>query len=446
MKAIRVFLSIGLFIAAALTGCGLDGGASSGLSLGGSGNVQPAGDTIEIVGAGIKGPLAFADTKVFVLDPSFPEFYDSSSPVATAMTDQYAQIAGLAVPRNIKLPFVLTIGGEQAIDLNTGKAPVVPTLITVITKEMLRGKRPVYATPLTTLAFHMARHASGTGTDTDTFLRHLTAAAAQAAAAFAIDDQHPIHVFSSPLVINSASDTLAEQEEAVYHRAAVEAFSAKVYELSKGKGYGLRANYYADRNLTQAVLERVDPRVNFNWGINSPGTGVPADGFSVRWTGLIESAYSEDYTFYASMDDGVRLWVGGQLLIDQWFDRNEAEYTGTMRLVAGEKYPIVLEYYDNTGLAVSRLLWESASQPKTVIPQESLYAVSDPGLLESITADSVIDRLALDLQSDARMDDAANGTPIGGIDPRFVQADPMKLSIPNTSAFKQYTGNRRRQA
>jgi hypothetical protein len=83
-------------------------------------------------------------------------------------------------------------------------------------------------------------------------------------------------------------------------------------------GTGLTGTYFSDEDLTTPVLTRTDPTINFNWSTGSPDPIVPADGFSARWTGRVKAQYSENYTFTFKADDGVRLWVNGQLLIDQW--------------------------------------------------------------------------------------------------------------------------------
>ena len=65
---------------------------------------------------------------------------------------------------------------------------------------------------------------------------------------------------------------------------------------------------------------RVDPQINFNWSNgNTPGTGgLGAVNYSVRWTGQIQPTYSENYTFYLNSDDGSRLYINGQLIIDDY--------------------------------------------------------------------------------------------------------------------------------
>jgi len=100
---------------------------------------------------------------------------------------------------------------------------------------------------------------------------------------------------------------------------------------------------------------------------------MEADTFSVRWTGLVSPRFSEVYTFYTESDDGVRLWVNGQLLIDNWTDHAPQEDSGTIELAAGKKYEIKMEMYENGGGAVARLFWESPSQTKEIVPQECLF-------------------------------------------------------------------------
>ncbi|MFK8185844.1 MAG: PA14 domain-containing protein [Phormidesmis sp.] len=143
---------------------------------------------------------------------------------------------------------------------------------------------------------------------------------------------------------------------------------------SRNSGNGLLAQYYNNINFTDQVLSRVDATVNFDWGQGSPNSAIGADTFSVRWVGEVESLFTERYTFYTTSDDGVRLWVNGQLLIDGFRDQAPTEYSGAINLVAGQKYDIRLDYYENTEGAVAQLMWSSASQAKEIIPQSQLYS------------------------------------------------------------------------
>jgi hypothetical protein len=147
---------------------------------------------------------------------------------------------------------------------------------------------------------------------------------------------------------------------------------------TSGTGAGLNADYFSGITLTTKVLTRTDSSVDFNWGTAAPATGVPADNFSVRWSGQISPRYSGATTFYTVSDDGVRLWINGQLLIDNWTNHGATENSGNITLTAGQKYDLKLEYYEATGGATARLLWSSSCEPKAVIPAGQLYASAAP--------------------------------------------------------------------
>jgi hypothetical protein len=159
-------------------------------------------------------------------------------------------------------------------------------------------------------------------------------------------------------------------------------------------GDGLKGDYFADLNLGGEPFVRVDETVDFDWQYGSPGAAMPADRFSVRWTGQIEPEFSEVYTFYTSTDDGVRLWVNDVLLIDDWNNQPLTTNRGTIALEAGERYDIRKEYYEDSGQAVATLAWSSASRPKEAVPRERLYSgteVTPTSGVGSVTAFTLID-------------------------------------------------------
>jgi hypothetical protein len=121
-------------------------------------------------------------------------------------------------------------------------------------------------------------------------------------------------------------------------------------------------------DLTNPVMTRLDSTINFNWGGGSPDTRVGNETFSVRWSGRVRPLYSELYTLSTETDDGVRVWVNGQLLIDFWVGQAGTRRTGTISLVADQPYDVVMEYYENTGDALARLYWSSTSQVEQIIP------------------------------------------------------------------------------
>jgi hypothetical protein len=118
-----------------------------------------------------------------------------------------------------------------------------------------------------------------------------------------------------------------------------------------------RGEYYGNGDLTGApALVRDDREINFNWGSGGPAIGLPADGFSVRWT---RTLFLEGgaYSFYALCDDGVRVWLDGELIIDQWRDSSAVTYTSE-RTLGGAWHALRVEYYENWGTARMQFWWE----------------------------------------------------------------------------------------
>lgn len=175
-----------------------------------------------------------------------------------------------------------------------------------------------------------------------------------------------------------------------------------------GSGNGLLGAYYNGIYHQSLVFERTDPMVDFNWAFDSPGPGVNADFFSVRWTGQVEARYTETYTFRTSTDDGANLWVNGQVLVYQYHDQGLTSYTGSISLEAGQKYDIMMEFYDATAHATAYLEWSSPSTPWEFIPTSQLYSdpptVTVPGYF---TGETVVTGLstptAMDFDSTGRM-------------------------------------------
>lgn len=139
-------------------------------------------------------------------------------------------------------------------------------------------------------------------------------------------------------------------------------------------GNGLQGTYFDNMDFTGASFSRTDASINFNWGQATPDPRIGSETFSVRWTGQIQPQFSQNYTFYTLSDDGVRLWVNNQLVIDNWTDHSLTENSGSISLTAGQKYFIKMEFYDNCCDATAQLFWSSSSTPKQIIPQSQLFS------------------------------------------------------------------------
>jgi YVTN family beta-propeller protein len=139
-------------------------------------------------------------------------------------------------------------------------------------------------------------------------------------------------------------------------------------------GGGLLASYYNNMTLSGAVVLQRTEAVNFGWGSGSPGAGVNSNKFSVRWSGTVMAPTTGKYRFRTASNDGVRLWVNGVRVINNWTDHATTTNTSSdITLQAGVSYAVVMEFYDNSGNAVARLLWRKPGDTGfAAIPASSL--------------------------------------------------------------------------
>lgn len=158
-------------------------------------------------------------------------------------------------------------------------------------------------------------------------------------------------------------------------RAMPDSVKKKYIIPSMGSGTGLYAEYFnnIDPNVLSPTVIRIDSLVN-TWG----GTGSPDptinQKFSARWTGFVQPKFTGIYTFYTLSDDGIRLWVDGKLIINNWTDHLSKEDSGTISLIAGHIYDIKLEYYHKLNDAEITLFWQCPpNQPKEIIPAGFFY-------------------------------------------------------------------------
>lgn len=156
---------------------------------------------------------------------------------------------------------------------------------------------------------------------------------------------------------------------------------------------GIQGQYFNNMTLTgTAVGTRVDGPIDFQWLQAAPGvTGVNANQFSVRWNGRLRATVTGNYQFQTRSDDGVRLWVNGQQLINQWNDHSATDHTsGNIYLQAGQAYTILLEFYENNVDAEIRLRWMVPGSGSFVaIPAGTAPAAATAGLYHCPSAPSV---------------------------------------------------------
>lgn len=177
--------------------------------------------------------------------------------------------------------------------------------------------------------------------------------------------------------------------------------------LSGGNGTGLLARYFLNTTLSGPDYRRTDPKLDFDWGAGAPGGPVPAS-FSAEWSGQVQAYTSEPYTFSVTTSGGVRLWVGGAMLLDELGNAAPQTFTETVPLTRGVRVPIRLQFVDNGGSATTlELRWQTPTLPLELVPQTQLYPNDGwHGLLATyfdendFTVPFITDRLESNLDAD----------------------------------------------
>jgi autotransporter-associated beta strand protein len=142
-------------------------------------------------------------------------------------------------------------------------------------------------------------------------------------------------------------------------------------------GTGLKGEYFDNTDFTNLKFTRTDAQVNFDWGTGSPSNSMAADTFSVRWSGLLLVPETGTYTFSTLNSDGVRLYLNGVPVIDDYVVQTTHWKDGApVNLTAGQWVDLQMEYFENTGSAVAKLKWTGptfAGDNGVIIAKEWLY-------------------------------------------------------------------------
>lgn len=144
---------------------------------------------------------------------------------------------------------------------------------------------------------------------------------------------------------------------------------------------GLTAEYYNGANFEDHVRTRVDKRLGFSRQLESPCPGVGKEYFSIRWSGALTAPTTGIYAFHVLADDGVRLWVNHELLIDAWQEQEATPYSASIYLEKGQAYDVRIEYFNTIIHSVLQIQWQ--------IPEEMFSLAGLPVLSKetSISAD-----------------------------------------------------------
>ena len=147
-------------------------------------------------------------------------------------------------------------------------------------------------------------------------------------------------------------------------------YEGGVLEHVGGQGQvtsGLEGEYFPNMTLSGLpAFRRTDSELDFDWGYNAPASGLPVDQFSVRWTGQIRFDESGHYQLTVRADDGIRVFLDGELVINDWSDHSARTVAAERWFEAGRSYSLKVEYYENGGGAVAQLGWKRALLPDIV--------------------------------------------------------------------------------
>ena len=132
------------------------------------------------------------------------------------------------------------------------------------------------------------------------------------------------------------------------------------------------------------VLTRTDDMINFDWGGGSPDNSIPNDDYQIRWTATIEAETEGNYSFRSYTDDGLRLYIDGENVIDHWVDQGPTNRTGSIYLNQGS-HECIMEYYENGGGANASLYWTPPGQTESLVLQSDSVEDSDAIFITKLT-------------------------------------------------------------
>ncbi len=121
---------------------------------------------------------------------------------------------------------------------------------------------------------------------------------------------------------------------------------------------GLTGEYYDGKNFNKKIMTRTDYQIQFYWDNVAPAKGMDPQDFSVRWTGQIKAPKSGEYMFRAKVDDGIRVKVGGQMVINAWGMNDEGKFMGHIYLNEGQLYNLEVEYFNGLFEGEVQLFWQ----------------------------------------------------------------------------------------
>jgi outer membrane protein OmpA-like peptidoglycan-associated protein len=128
---------------------------------------------------------------------------------------------------------------------------------------------------------------------------------------------------------------------------------------------GLVGDYYEGTNFEKKVATRIDANIDFKWNM-PPIFSIKSQKYSIRWTGKIKAPESGVYYFSAKVDDGIRVWIGNKLIIDEWNLHDEGHFANKMTFEKGKIYDLKVEYFNALKEGEVHLSWGLPSHKPNV--------------------------------------------------------------------------------
>lgn len=141
---------------------------------------------------------------------------------------------------------------------------------------------------------------------------------------------------------------------------------------------GLKVEYYNGVDFDEKVATSVDAKIDMGWNDRPPVPGLDPHYCSIRWTGILNAPETGTYTFSARVDDGIRVWVGNVLVIDNWQLNDDARSEGKITMKANTPYNLKVEYFNGMVEGEVRLIWSLPNATKPAIVEPKYYTQTIP--------------------------------------------------------------------
>ncbi|MFG3233304.1 LamG-like jellyroll fold domain-containing protein [Streptomyces antibioticus] len=218
--------------------------------------------------------------------------------------------------------------------------------------------------------------------------------------------------------------------------------------------HGLKGEYFSmsapgARDFDKLGGTLLDPQINFS-GLTSTFEELTGrtEHTTARWTGQIEAPATGDYTFYAIGDNGFRLFIDGEPVIDHWVGDWDREQTSApVRLTAGEKHDFRLELFQDTGGANMFLRWSTPTLAKQIVPMSAFtppagfevfpveLTVAENGRRLRARFDSRVGRLQSGLKDHLKVEADTTALPVKSV--ASVPGDPNSLYVNLSEAIQK---------